>query len=539
MPNNGVGPQHNHGQTIPMPPGFFAAPPNMPQLQAMLAQQQQMRAQAGMQNAHNHTHTNHNSPGLPGDQFHNHTHHQAHQDALRQAQQSLQDNVSGVPNSQGPTTTTVHEGIGPNGSRMRVVVNETVNYHVSRQGSPAPSASTTNRPPSANPSSPMPHAAGPQPSSFGQAGIHLPPLIPLQDATQPSSTSASGQQNAPTAGTTAWLLSTPTGPQALVFAPGHGYFSSAPAPTPTTAQLTTSQRSTRHDLTQHAPGRPLRHRHTPGQAGLAPAGNAANAAPAQVVVRPAGQGQVNDENDLFHLIVQRGWLFLRLYIFMFVLSEPGTWRRWILLAVAVIACLLPRENPLRDLTNRVRAHIEGLIPVAATPGQGVQVQQGQNAGVLPGNATAPRPDGGAVAGQRDSGHAAARPNQNQGNGNRGLVRDAIYRVERAVALFLASLVPGVGERHVRAREEARREAERAETEHLAAENARIAEESRKDEVSAPSQATEQEKQKSSEGNNSNTGNLGAGANGSGATASALAGTAVPSGEAVSGALDQS
>jgi hypothetical protein len=72
---------------------------------------------------------------------------------------------------------------------------------------------------------------------------------------------------------------------------------------------------------------------------------------------------------------------------------------------------------------------------------------------------------------------------NQERQNHGIVRDTIFRVERAMALFLASLVPGVGERHVRAREEARREAERIENERLAAENARVAEESAKNESS--------------------------------------------------------
>ena len=38
-----------------------------------------------------------------------------------------------------------------------------------------------------------------------------------------------------------------------------------------------------------------------------------------------------------------------------------------------------------------------------------------------------------------------------------MLRDVFYRVEQAAALFLASLIPGVGERHVAAREEVRRQ----------------------------------------------------------------------------------
>lgn len=44
--------------------------------------------------------------------------------------------------------------------------------------------------------------------------------------------------------------------------------------------------------------------------------------------------------------------------------------------------------------------------------------------------------------------------------NPNVIRDTLYRIEQAAALFLASLIPGVGERHVAAREEARREEER-------------------------------------------------------------------------------
>ena len=78
-----------------------------------------------------------------------------------------------------------------------------------------------------------------------------------------------------------------------------------------------------------------------------------------------------------------------------------------------------------------------------------------------------------------------------------MVRDTIFRVERAMALFLASLVPGVGERHVRAREEARREAERIENERLAAE------EKAKDESKAVADGTDQGQEMQGEPSTSN------------------------------------
>jgi len=392
----------------------------------------------------------------------------------------------GAPLSMGPTTTTVHEGIGPHGSRVRVVVNETVNYHVSRQGTPVPAGNAPlHAPPNAVSNFQFLVTPG------GSLGLPLPhPNSLLTSGRQPSA-SVPGQHGnsttsqASSANTTAWLLSTPLGPQALVFAPGHGYFSSAP--THTTAQLANPNQSTSHHSTRgHRQSSGDHVGHTPGLPDNPPAlpvANDADAAPAQAAARPGQQQrQANRDNDIFHLILQRGWLFLRLYLFTFVLSEPGTWRRWFLLAVAVIVCLLPRENPLRDLTNRIRAHIDGLVPVAAAPEQRQQGQTAQNGAQAADNGGQARPAAGVAAQRPSPEQAAARIiRQNQERQNHGIVRDTIFRVERAMALFLASLVPGVGERHVRAREEARREAERIENERLAAENARVAEESAKNE----------------------------------------------------------
>jgi hypothetical protein len=415
-----------------------------------------------------------------------------------QPSQTSQGHPPGAPLSMGPTTTTVHEGIGPHGSRVRVVVNETVNYHVSRQGTPVPAGLGMGQQPSANaPLHAPPNAVSnfqfllPPGGSLPPLGLPLPHPNSLLTPGRQLSASVPGQHDNSTtsqtasANTTAWLLSTPLGPQALVFAPGHGYFSSAP--THTTGQLANPNQSTSHHSTRdHRQPSGDHVGHTPGLPNnppVLPVANDADAAPAQAVARPGQQQrQANRDNDIFHLILQRGWLFLRLYIFMFVLSEPGTWRRWFLLAMAVIVCLLPRENPLRELTNRIRAHIDGLVPIAAAPEQRQQGQAAQNRAQAADNDGQARPAAGVPAQQPFPEQAAARIiRQNQERRNHGIVRDTIFRVERAMALFLASLVPGVGERHVRAREEARREAERIENERLAAENARVAEESAKNE----------------------------------------------------------
>jgi hypothetical protein len=64
---------------------------------------------------------------------------------------------------------------------------------------------------------------------------------------------------------------------------------------------------------------------------------------------------------MFAIVVQRGRLFLRLYRFTFVVSDADTWRRWLLLALALFACLLPRENPINDIVAAVKRHVDNLV----------------------------------------------------------------------------------------------------------------------------------------------------------------------------------
>lgn len=72
-------------------------------------------------------------------------------------------------------------------------------------------------------------------------------------------------------------------------------------------------------------------------------------------------------------------------------------------------------------------------------------------------------------GESEPGATTASLVQEQRERQPNVLRDNFERAERALGLFVASLIPGVGERHVRAREEARRERERAERERVFAE----------------------------------------------------------------------
>ncbi|ETN46310.1 uncharacterized protein HMPREF1541_00494 [Cyphellophora europaea CBS 101466] len=342
--------------------------------------------------------------------------------------------------------------------------------------------------------------------SMGGFGLPLPPLrarLPYPQPHQPTEP-------------TVWLASSRNGPEALLFAPGHGYFST----TSTGGGTVVGRSNIGSQLRQLQNANNIRSAILPTRttdqtpasgANAPPAANAAQAAqqPGRGAVGPLalqqqlqpGQGpavQVRERaanDDFIGLVIQRGWLFLRLYMFMFVLSDPGTWRRYLLLALALLVCLLPRQNPLNQLMGAARRHIDNLIgPPAPQPRPAAQaVPQA-------GNPTAP-----AVANSNDaasaSAHAPAVPGavnitpeeaarrildqraeheRREREANPNVLRDVFYRVEQAVALFLASLIPGVGERHVAAREEQRRERLRAEMERANAE--REAEERRRREA---------------------------------------------------------
>jgi hypothetical protein len=278
--------------------------------------------------------------------------------------------------------------------------------------------------------------------------------------------------------TTAWLLSSPTGPQGFLFAPGHGYFSSL-SPATSAAQQepyqhhgsAVSQGNQRADTTTATVPHAELANDQPRNDAQGAVVRANQPLPGPALAQAEQNGQ---DNDLFAFIINRGWLFLRLYLFMFVFSEPGTWKRWLMIVAAAIICLQPRNGPFTRLMTAARGHFDNLVgPPAQQPRAGDPARPNANAGdplqpAGPRNdATAQRPANVRGAVQMTPEEAAARiltEQRNQQNLRPRFWRDTFYRLEQSIALFLASLVPGVGERHVRAREETRREERRQEDE---------------------------------------------------------------------------
>ncbi|KIW90117.1 uncharacterized protein Z519_09548 [Cladophialophora bantiana CBS 173.52] len=379
-----------------------------------------------------------------------------------------------APAPLGPPQHAVQTFPSPNGERMMTVTMPVPGPPPGSRQQPAaqsqPQTTTSTQAPHVNPS---PAGSTMLPPSINwNAAMSIPPTsLPISLA--PNRPSPSHPSN-----TTAWLLSSPMGPQALLFAPGHGYFtSSAPRPRQQQAggvpdsQLQTNG-SSGTEATQ------------PAQVNIEGQQNADRAIvranqpqPGQPQPVPAlAQAQQNGEdNDLFGFIINRGWLFLRLYLFMFVFSEPGTWKRWLMIIAAAIICLQPRDGPFTRMLTAARRHLDNLIgPTPPQPPPEAVAQQ-QNpaanqpgAGQLRGNA-AQRPAHVRGAIRMTPEEARARLHQGRQTHQQPFWRDTLYRVEQSIALFLASLIPGVGERHVRARAEARREEQRREEERTRAE----------------------------------------------------------------------
>ncbi|KAJ0425784.1 hypothetical protein BJY00DRAFT_273716 [Aspergillus carlsbadensis] len=148
--------------------------------------------------------------------------------------------------------------------------------------------------------------------------------------------------------------------------------------------------------------------------------------------RPAGaDGQLGLGRNL-----RRLWLFVRLYFFCFMFSPAGTWTRIIYVALAVVASILSETNVPRRMYELVLApvqrHLEGLVHFA------------------PEEPLPPRTQGTEGTGDEATTNQVGIRNDREASWTAGL-HHSLRRVERSAALFIASLVPGVGERHIEVR----------------------------------------------------------------------------------------
>lgn len=295
-------------------------------------------------------------------------------------------------------------------------------------------------PASANGSSPVPSISG---------------ADPLQVAPDTSTSRATSSPPNSSAPPTAFILTSPEGPRALLLHNSTVYFTPQAArpqpehhrPRPPGAAL--QEMRNRRVPRPVNPNRPPRlERVNPGNAHVPHANPGAGALAAQ--------------------IWPTVWLIIRLIGFVwFFTGSNTTWTRWLLIAGLAIIFLMIKMGIFNGVADNVwgpvRRHLEALIPLA---GPDAALVPAANAAIPQAAAAPPPPNDGRAAvrarSEPDPAQVAARllEERRVRQANGGLLAQ-IRRFEHSVLLFLASLVPGVGERHIAAREA---EANQAETE---------------------------------------------------------------------------
>lgn len=295
------------------------------------------------------------------------------------------------------------------------------------------------------------------PPPRAQPAANVPPFV--RNTMQPPSSNQD---------TTCYLLSSPQGPQALLFSPQHGTYTGSlqhgaglaanGAPQPGFHRVMPMLDADR----QHG-GTPTQQPGAEqGQVQEGQPADAAGADPAVIAAQQVAQ-QLNQaqqaqarppaqENPLGPMqpILAHFWLLLRVMIFAyFVLGTNMGWRRPVALALIGLGFWMIRAGLFGE-GGLARRWWDGIMRVEQAPQQQAQAQGGQGE-QRPGQL--PTPEELAQRLMQDRQEALQRAPLHR-------LREHVRPLERAAALFLASFWPGVGEAHVRAQEaEERRRAE--------------------------------------------------------------------------------
>ena len=193
-----------------------------------------------------------------------------------------------------------------------------------------------------------------------------------------------------------------------------------------------------------------------GQA-AAGAGGDQNAAAAAAANRPP-----DEIRDILAPIVRNLWLLMRIGIFFYFFSAGGrpSWRL-ILLALGAVAVWAIQNGWLGGAVGAdgLRRHFEGLFGLDAArrdrPGPDIRPNRR-----VSDSERRPASRAGQPAADPNPENAARRMVRAQDDASRNRVLGHLRALERTVALFLASLWPGVGENVVRVQEQRRRDEER-------------------------------------------------------------------------------
>lgn len=270
-----------------------------------------------------------------------------------------------------------------------------------------------------------------------------------------------------------YLLSSPNGPHALLVSP-YGMYAT-PWPLPVQTGNTLAPRPGEHlhpSPSANPPANPPTAPNVQQTSGNVP----------QVLQAPQQlqQEQPNQARDLIRILLPLGghlWLLVRLFGFVYFFTAGGGYRRALLLGFCAFIVFIVQTGIFRPFIQQawepLRRHIESLLPLANNNERRPLPQAAPNIRNNNNNNNLHSSQDLATNMMLTPQQAADRMLQERQNRVESLTRQYIRRAERAIALFIASLVPGVGERHIAAREAAEaarlveeRARERAEEERL-------------------------------------------------------------------------
>ncbi|KAI9735378.1 MAG: hypothetical protein M1818_006573 [Claussenomyces sp. TS43310] len=418
------------------------------------------------------------------------------------------------------------EAVGPNGERWGITVNQTTTFiptSINHQGRASPDAQgmrevqsmlrsgdrqlrqTT---PNQGRSSPMVpsalHNSSPAPSS--NTPVQIPNLgpVPAHNTPGPSSERPALATDAPptespSTAPVVYILSSPAGPRGLLINGTETFFtprqagppqSNIPSP-PNPLQAHLDAALGLPELRRRSRGRAQRHadrvaeRADVADANIDPEPRGAPAAP-----RPNRQ----PADNIIMQMLPHLWLLVRLagFVWVFVSADSSLWRWTVVTSLAVLVFLVNTgllNGLTEDVWGPIRRHLEGLLPLAApvrppaAPAANPNQDRPANMQDQPpaaANTARPSQEGqDALQPMPAPEQVAARLLQERQHANGTWLRNQIRRAEHAAILFVASLIPGVGERHILARAE--------EEENLAAEAERQRREAQETTVPAASE----------------------------------------------------
>jgi len=370
-----------------------------------------------------------------------------------------------------PSATNSQNQVGPDAHRLRDV------QHILR-GADRQSRQPVSTPNHSNPMTPSASHDPRRSPTLGIPPFEL-PMSRLASQNQNSGPSVPQQEipadlvsnSASSSNPIVYILSSPTGPRALLVNGAETFFTPRvnshrsnrmPAPlNPLQGHMDAAFGLP--ELRQRSQGRAQRHADR-----VAARAAAANGPPnphvAPAVQRPRGQAADNLAMQMLPHI----WLVIRLagFVWFFVSGDSSWWRWTTVIGLAVTVFLINTgliNGIAEDVWGPIRRHLEGLLPLAAPNAPAAIPAEAAGPAEPPQNRVADQPRAAgdepqpqpaiqnSARNMPEPAEVAARLLQQRQRANTTWLRTQIRRAEHAAILFLASLIPGVGERHIVAR----------------------------------------------------------------------------------------